>query len=137
MSEVRVIVCGSRRWHDRQAIQERLYDLTVTHAPNYPLIVHGGARGADRLADEEAGKAGLRTEAHPADWSLGKRAGLIRNEQMARLGADLCIAFWDGRSTGTQHMVDTAERFGIPTEVILQAGVASPEAAQAPEGTGS
>lgn len=115
----RVIVCGSRRWHNRAVIEARLADLVLATAPNYPTIVHGCARGADRIAGEEALKAGLLVEEHPADWDrYGKRAGLIRNEAMAALGADLCLAFWDGRSTGTAHMLDRAREHDIPFEVI-------------------
>jgi hypothetical protein len=109
-----VIVCGSRRWRDRAAIASRLFDL-----PTDSIVVHGGAQGADRIAKQEAQKLGLLVEEHPAEWgSLGKRAGLIRNAHMASLGADLCIAFWDGRSTGTAHMMEEARKRGIPVEVI-------------------
>lgn len=45
-------------------------------------------------------------------------AGLLRNVRMAGVGADLCIAFWDGRSTGTAHMIDQARAQGIPVEVV-------------------
>ena len=116
---MRVIVCGSRKWTDRKAIQDVLADLVVEFAPDYPVIVHGAARGADRICEDEAGKAGLLTEAHPAEWDrLGKRAGLIRNGEMAALGADLCVAFWDGASTGTQHMMTCAQSVGIPVRII-------------------
>lgn len=111
----RVIVCGSRRWRDRNRIATRLFDL-----PTDTTIVHGAAQGADRIAHQEAEKLGLLVEPHPAEWgSLGKRAGLVRNEVMAGLGADLCIAFWDGRSTGTQHMIEQARKRDIPVEIIL------------------
>ena len=113
---MRVIVCGSRRWHDRQRIADRMYDL-----PPGSTIVHGAAQGADRIAEQEAQKCGHLIEAHPADWgSLGKRAGLVRNSVMANLGADLCIAFWDGRSTGTAHMMEEARKRAIPVETILK-----------------
>lgn len=118
---MRVIVCGSRRWHDRKIIADRLHQLVLHHELKfpYPIIVHGAAKGADKLAEDEGGKAGLVTEAHPADWDrYGKRAGLIRNEEMAALGADLCIAFWDGQSTGTVHMMDAARKHGIPVEIV-------------------
>jgi hypothetical protein len=117
---VRVIICGTRRWTDRAMIEERLYDL-VMDAPRGEeiTIVHGGARGADRIAHQEAQKAGLLVEEHPAEWErYGKAAGFIRNKEMAELGADLCIAFWDGRSSGTAHMMGEARRAGIPVEVV-------------------
>ena len=117
MSARRVIVCGSRLWNDRATIERRLADLPD---PGSVTIVHGGARGADRIAHQEAQKAGLLVEVHEPDYTIhsSKAAPLIRNRRMAALGADLCIAFWDGRSSGTAHMMDEAKRVGIPVEVV-------------------
>lgn len=119
---MRVIVCGSRKWHDRGLIADTLNALVAKYDLRFPepTIIHGKCpRGADRLAGEEAGKAGMVVEEHPADWDAhGKRAGLIRNAHMAALGADLCIAFWDGESTGTAHMIGEARKRGIPVEVV-------------------
>jgi hypothetical protein len=118
---IRIIVCGSRSWNDRKLIANTLYDLAVEYGTDI-TIVHGDAKGADRICEQEAQKAGLLIEAYPADWvGQGKRAGLIRNERMAALGADLCVAAWDGRSTGTAHMMDTARLYGIPVRVIGKA----------------
>lgn len=112
----RVIVCGSREWTDREAISHRLFDL-----PFDAVIVHGAAKGADQIAGQEAQKLGLLVEEHPADWEYyGKRAGYLRNERMAKIGADLCLAFWDGRSRGTAMMVDLAEKHGIPLELYTE-----------------
>lgn len=121
----RIIICGSRSWTDRELIESRFYDLarairrpTAAYWPTI-VIVHGNARGADRIAHQEALKAGFIVEPHPADWdTYGKKAGFIRNEEMAKLGADLCIAFWDGTSNGTRHMVDRALAHGIDVEII-------------------
>lgn len=110
---MRVIVCGSRGWTDRERVANRLYDL-----PTDSIIVHGAARGADRIAGQEAQKLGLLVEEHPADWSKGRSAGLVRNELMATLGADLVIAFWDGRSNGTRHMISMAMKYRIPYELV-------------------
>jgi len=113
----RVIVCGSRRFHDRELMASVLSELQIDRGWT-PLIVHGAARGADRIAGEEAGKLGFHTEEHPADWDrLGKAAGFIRNEEMAALGASLCIAFWDGKSRGTWDMVERAKKHGIDWEI--------------------
>lgn len=113
---MRVLVCGSRRWHDRDRIGRRMFDLPPS---DETVVVHGAARGADRIAEQEAQKCGLFVEAHPADWERhGKRAGIIRNLEMLDSGVDLVIAFWDGRSSGTKHTMDEAHRRGIPVEVI-------------------
>jgi hypothetical protein len=120
----RIIICGSRNWADRERIADRLYDLEGLDQFTYPItIVHGNAKGADRIAHQEAQKLGLLVEPHPYQPFISptvsaKRAPLERNTHMAALGADLCIAFWDGRSTGTRDMLDKAEAAGIPVEVI-------------------
>jgi len=111
---VRVIVCGSRRWRDRDAISNRLFDLAVGST-----IVHGNAAGADKIAHQEAQKLGMLVEPHPADWKrYGKGAGPIRNRLMAELGADLCLAFLKDNSSGTRDMIQRAREHGIPVEVI-------------------
>lgn len=118
---MRVIVCGSRDWNYRQIISDRLAQLPPGERPGIDdtIIVHGAARGADRIAAQEAEKLGLIVEAHPADWDrYGKRAGLLRNDRMAAAGADLCIAFWDGRSVGTAHMMAAARKYAIPVEIV-------------------
>ena len=86
-------------------------------------IVHGNAQGADRIAAQEAEKAGMLIERHDAQWgTYGKAAGPIRNAHMASLGADLCIAFWDGQSKGTAGMVDEAKKAGIPVVLVTGNG---------------
>ena len=111
---MRVIITGSRGWSDRYFIADVLAEL-----PGDTTIVHGGARGVDRLAAQEGQKLGLLLEEHPAEWDrLGKAAGVIRNEKMAALGADLCIAFWDGSSSGTRDMMERAAEHGIPVACI-------------------
>ena len=112
---MRVIVCGSRGWTDREQIELRLSQLPP--APS-TVIVHGTARGPDSIAAQFAGLCGMTVEPHPADFDrLGKRAGPVRNEKMALLGADLCIAFWDGESNGTKDMIDRCHVHGIPVEI--------------------
>lgn len=127
---MRVIITGSRGWTDRERIANVLFELPVTST-----IVHGNARGVDRIAHQEAQKLGLVLEPHDAEWNIHgelngllpcscppekkvcKLAGFRRNEEMAFLGADLCIAFWDGSSSGTQDMMERAAKHGIPIEV--------------------
>ena len=62
---------------------------------------------------------GFTVENHPADWDrYGRGAGPKRNDKMAKLGAQKCIAFWDGISSGTKDMTDRAQLNNIPVEVV-------------------
>ena len=53
------------------------------------------------------------------NWTkFGRRAGLIRNVEMA-LVADALVAVWNGYSRGTGHMIDTARAKGLKIYVEL------------------
>ena len=121
---------GSRGWTDR----ERIADCLGLLDPKDTVIVVGydpekdRPRGVDRIAYQEARRLGLSVETHPADWDgytnedyrrFGpKGAGRKRNEEMAALGADRCVAFWDSRSPGTRDMMTSAKAHGIRVEVV-------------------
>lgn len=108
---MRLLITGSREWDDYSQI-ERV--LAAFGHDGDTTVVHGAARGADRLADRAARALGFQVEAHPAPWSTyGKRAGSIRNQKMVDAGADLVIAFPTNASVGTYDCMRRAERAGI------------------------
>ena len=81
-------------------------------------IVSGTAAGADTLGERYAQEKGYEVKKFPAQWDLyGKSAGYKRNQQMAEY-ADGLIAFWDGKSKGTKHMIDIANKMGLKVRVI-------------------
>jgi hypothetical protein len=87
--------------------------------PAGTVIVHGGARGADRLAAEIASTLGLEVEEHPANWyGHGKSAGYRRNIEMLDSGVEKVIAFWRDGSAGTGHTVKEAHKRGIKVEIV-------------------
>lgn len=115
---MKVLVCGSRDFDN-----EFTASLTINHRMGQlepgTIVIHGSARGTDRIAAEVAERAGCDVRAFPADWeNLGKQAGVIRNLTMLAEQPDLVIAFWNGSSPGTSHTVTEARKRGILTEVI-------------------
>lgn len=106
---MRVLVCGSRDYDDREAVFAALDDVKPAH------IIEGGAKGADRLAQYWAKKNLPKENLHTfeADWKgRGKAAGPIRNQQMIDEGKpDLVLAFPGGH--GTADMVRRAKRAGV------------------------
>ena len=113
MSEAkRILVTGSRTWADATTIAAVLRRWRTPDA----VLVHGGARGADRIAARIWRARGLPTEEHPADWPRhGRAAGPIRNQQMVQAGADVCLAFIQDHSRGATDCATAAEYAGIPT----------------------
>jgi len=77
-------------------------------------VVSGNARGADKLGEQWARRHGVPIKLMPANWAdKGPKAALIRNAEMAEY-ADALIAIWDGKSTGTLHMIDCMDVLGKP-----------------------
>ncbi len=112
----RILVTGSRDWDDRKVIAEALVNAGAILYDGEPItLVHGACpTGADQIADEWASEQGLPIERHPADWSAGRKAGPLRNQQMVNLGADVCLAFIKNNSRGAAHCSTAARKAGIP-----------------------
>lgn len=113
----RVIIAGGRDFDDYSLLC-RFADACLRNKTLQGVeIICGKARGADALGERYAKERGFDIQRFPADWDgLGKSAGFIRNEQMAA-NADALIAFWDGKSHGTKHMIETAKKKGLPVRV--------------------
>ncbi|MGB3417884.1 MAG: DUF2493 domain-containing protein [Mesorhizobium sp.] len=122
---MRVLVCGGRDFNDRQKLHNAL-DAIVPRTepdeygnslPDNVTIIHGGARGADQLADDYGVLNWCGIEIFRADWGLGKAAGPIRNQRMINEGKpDIVVAFPGGK--GTADMVRRAKTAGIPVREI-------------------
>ena len=111
----RVLVCGTRNFTDEKVIRDVLRRL-----PKGSVIIEGGAKGADRIAEKIGGELGLEVLEFAADWDKkGRAAGLIRNQQMLDEGdPEVIYAFYmnsqdKDKSVGTKDMV----RRGINVQV--------------------
>jgi len=114
---MRLIVAGSRGFSSFEQLTERL-DFFLSAVDEPIEFVSGGARGADRLGERYAALRGYPVVQFIPDWHrLGRRAGIVRNEAMAGYATHL-VAFWDGVSPGTQHMIDFARRRSLGVRVV-------------------
>ena len=118
LEDFRLLITGSREFKDTAKMEEAL-SFAAQQAAGRPMtLVHGDARGADRLAEEVAKRvlpADTKIEKHPADWSgLGKGAGMARNSEMVKATADLVLAFFVKgiEARGTGDTVKKAEEAG-------------------------
>lgn len=115
---LKVIIAGSRDFNDYQLLKQNLDKIFQRYAADQIEIVSGGARGADRLGERYAKERGMTLKVIPADWNEhGKSAGFKRNAEMATY-ATHCVAFWDGRSPGTKHMIDLAREYDLIMRVV-------------------
>jgi len=119
MDNFKVIIAGSRGFSNYKFLREQCNKyLREKRKTCNIIIVSGHARGADTLGEKYAQDEGFDLEIYPAQWKkLGKQAGYRRNEQMAEV-ADALIAFWDGESKGTKHMIDIMNAKNLQVKVV-------------------
>lgn len=100
-----IIVAGGRYFNDYSMLEKQL-DVLFQNLNKADLtIISGAAKGADSLAIRYADERGIKVIKMPANWELYKKAaGYKRNTEMAKI-ADGLVAFWDGESRGTAHMI--------------------------------
>lgn len=122
----RVIVAGSRGFDDFNLLVKELVNCFESKGllPEDIEIVSGTANGADKLGERFAEMIqDVMLTRMPADWDkLGKRAGYIRNYEMAMYAKEnpnpMCFLFWDGASKGTEHMKNISVKAEIELHVV-------------------
>lgn len=80
-------------------------------------IVSGEARGVDTLGERVSDEFGLKLARFPADWSKGRVAGHIRNEQMAKYCDMAIIVMKSGGSPGSNNMIKQMKKLKKPVIV--------------------
>lgn len=117
---IKVIIAGTRDFDNYELLKQKMDKILAGKVRNNEeiIIISGTARGADKLGERYAREKGYKVERYPANWDkYGKRAGYIRNEQMAKV-ADACVCFWNEQSKGTKHMIDLAKQYKLALRVI-------------------
>lgn len=110
---MKIAIIGSRTVHasiDR-AILRYLPPATTE-------VISGGAEGVDTAAARVAHELRIPLRVFEPDYAAyGKRAPLMRNLQIIDY-ADEVLAFWDGASRGTMHVIAECIKQGRPVRII-------------------
>ena len=106
-----VAVVGSRYFSNKKYMYEKLNELVLEGVINgNTIIISGGAKGADTLAQEWANEMDKPFILFPAEWEkYGKRAGPIRNSQIVDQ-SNTVIAFPSKTSIGTWDTINKARK---------------------------
>lgn len=123
----KILVCGGRDFDDEELLNkildqycrdEDLYSIRPTkNNPEWdtlsaPIVIHGGASGADTLADKWAKGHHFEVREYKADWNKhGRSAGPIRNAEMLKENPDVVFAFSGG--LGTLDMIKKSKKAGV------------------------
>lgn len=107
---MKLLIVGSR------SITE--FDLSEYIPSQTDLIISGGAKGIDSLAEEYADQHRIsKLILRPKYHLYGKSAPIKRNEQMVDI-ADEILIIWDGISRGAQHTLKFAQKKNKPITLI-------------------
>ena len=115
----KLLVAGSRGFTDTARLAKEIMNLADNELRDFSVgIVTGMARGADLMAYQFAKEHNVICHKFPADWARhDRRAGFIRNEEMG-VFSDGLLAFWDGESRGTKHMIEYMRKLGKDVRII-------------------
>ena len=101
---MKLLIAGSRSITD--------FDLNGHISDDVDLIISGGAKGIDTLAEQYADKNGIqKLIIRPKYEKYGKAAPIRRNEEMVDI-SDAVLAIWDGKSRGTAYTLEYAREKG-------------------------
>ncbi|UOX40231.1 hypothetical protein [Vibrio phage PhiImVa-1] len=133
-TQQKVIIAGGRDFFNTDYMRDCLLQLVEEGwLSTNPIILCGMAKGTDLTAyDLCKYEFELEVWEYPADWhdmsepcvkrtnrygEYNALAGIKRNDEMAA-DANMLIAFWDGKSTGTKNMIETMQGRGFPVKIF-------------------
>ena len=115
---MKIIIAGGRNFTDYQTLI-KFCNLILQDQTEIEIVSGAYYKGADLLGEKYAQEKGYKLTQFPANWKrYGKAAGPKRNEQMANY-ADALIAFWDGKSKGTKHMIELAKSKNLKINICF------------------
>lgn len=110
---MKLLIVGSRSVVD--------FDLSTYVPDSTDVIISGGAKGVDTLAERYADTHHITKYILRPRYDLyGRAAPLKRNEEMVDM-ADEVLVIWDGMSKGAQYTIKYSEKVKKPITVILLA----------------
>ena len=108
---MRLAVIGSRN--------VKSIDLAQYIPEGVTEMISGGARGVDTFAAAYANQHGIPLTIFLPDYRRYGRGAPLRRNLLIIERADLVLAFWDGKSTGTKFVIECCNQRKIPIRVIL------------------
>ena len=108
---MKLLIVGSR------SIEQ--FDLTEYIPPVTELIISGGAKGIDTIAEQYADRHKIsKLILRPKYHIYGRAAPIKRNQEMVDV-ADQVLVVWDGNSRGTSATIAYAKKVQKPINIVI------------------
>lgn len=108
LGTLKVIITGTKTFSDYEYLENTL-NIILQNFDFDIEVVCGLAKGTNSFGEIYALKNNYLIKYFATDKSLGKLANFIKNEEMVNY-ADMLIAFWDGKSEETKHMIENIRK---------------------------
>lgn len=113
---MKLIIAGSRVIKDYELLEKSIEEFNIKFVSE---VISGCAKGVDTLGEIWAAKNKVPVSYCPAKWTIyGNVAGHIRNREMAQK-ADMALVLWDGKSKGSENMIQEMCNIGKPVCIKL------------------
>ena len=118
--EVRVAVCGARRFDEVETLRTKLDEVRGRIGRGPMRLITGGSTGAETAAARWAVEAGVPCDEYPPDWEQhGRAAAYRRNPTIIEHGQPhVILSFQRGDNPVGDDLVELAETSGIPIEEV-------------------
>ncbi len=113
---MKLIICGSRTLTNesqvKNLIDKGISELKIKN--RISEIVSGGAKGPDLIGEIWAKENNIQVKKFIPDWSIGKRAGILRNIEMCEYSTGgYLICIHDGVSKGALQCYNYGTQNGL------------------------
>jgi len=116
----KIAIIGSREYNNYHKVEKEFFKLldNLKLTKENILIISGGAKGIDTIAQQIAKNHGIPILIFYPDYTkYGKKAPLLRNIQIVK-NSDFILAFPTRDSRGTRFVIREAEKRKVPCRVI-------------------
>ena len=111
---MKLLIAGSR--------SIEVFDLSSYIPPQTDMIITGGAKGIDTLAEQYADQHKISKFIIRPRYDLyGRAAPIKRNQEMVDM-ADAVLIIWDGKSKGTKSTEQYARKIQKQVFVVMAEG---------------
>ena len=102
---MKLLITGSRKFNDSTALAEAIKKVEELQGVKITMLLHGGAVGADTLAQKWADENKIPTQIIKPDYKnyKNKIAPLVRNQELVKLAECTLALYVKNRTGGTWY----------------------------------
>jgi len=112
---IKVLVSGTREGCDEKILINMIAEIIKIHGNKNYILICGGAKGVDTQAANYCISLGWKIKYFIPKWTeLGKKAGVLRNQEMVNENPDFGFFILSKESRGTYDCLERFKKINKP-----------------------